>query len=123
MELMPTHYCIALFIVYNWGNIGEYELVCTRISQWTEKDGPPKNIGKKANCGHSELYDYDLDEHLANSGAENILEFMQIKLAINLAKMIKLLETANLVELRKNKGNLLFKIIRLYVGDSECCKC
>lgn len=106
--MAPTHFCTSLFIVEIDGKIDENELVCTRIDRWKEKDGPPKNIGKKADCGHFELYDNHLDEHLVNSGAENMLDFVQIKLAINLAKMLKRMEAADLIEISKHKSNLIF---------------
>ena len=105
MDVTPTHFCTSLFIVENWDKIGENELVCSRIDRWTEKDVPPKNIGKMKDCGHSELYDRQLDEHLVNSGAENMLEFVQIKLAMDLAKMFKRFEASNLLEGKKHKSN------------------
>ena len=119
MEAEQTHFCTSLFIVGIDGKIGENELVCTRIDQWKEKDGPPRNIGKMKDCGHSEIYDHQLDEHFVNSGAENMLEFVQTKLAIDLKKMLKRLEAANLVEggKGKQKSNLIFKIIIFYVDD------
>ena len=109
MEHVPTHFCTSFFIVKIGINIDENEIVCTRIDRWKEKDGPPRNIGKMKDCGHSELYDHQLDEHLVNSGAENMLEFVQIKMAINLVKMLKKFESSNLMEERKHKSNLIFK--------------
>jgi hypothetical protein len=91
MEALQTHFCTSLFIVID-GKIGEYILVCTRIDRWTEKYDPSKIIGKKAaDCGYSELHDNQLlgEEYLKSIGLENMLEFVQIKLAMDLTKILK----------------------------------
>jgi len=110
---VPTHFCTSLFIVGIDEKISEYELVCTRIDRWTERDGPPRNIGKMKDCGHSELYDNQLDEHLVNSGAENMLEFVQIKLALDLEKMLKHFDSTHLIEGGKHKSNLFFNYFNI----------
>ena len=70
-------------------------------------DRIPNIFGKKTTyCGHSELYDNKLDEHFVKSRAVNMLEFVQIKLAMDLAKMLKRIEAANLVEKRKPKSKI-----------------
>ena len=95
-------------IVKNGVKIGEHELICTRIDRWTERDTPPKNIGKMKDCGHSELHDSKLDENFLKNEALDILEFLQIKLAMDLAKMLKRIDPENPEnEKRKHKSNLI----------------
>lgn len=126
MEVLSTHFCTSLFIAKKGEKIGEPELICTRIGQWIERNSPP-NFGKKTtDCGHSMLYDSKLDiyfstneeevanENFAKLKAEKMLEFIQIKLAMDLSKMLKRIEAANNSvesEKRKHKSNLIFNLI------------